>query len=133
MNHWLLFVALLVVFAMLVMTTVQARLLGYRELKPAELVQLINRDTPLLLDVRKDDEFNGGHLSGALHIPLEQLQARHDELQAYRDRPIVVYCRSGQRSARAATALKKMNFTSLYKLAGGMLAWQNGNWPVTRG
>ena len=131
-NHWLLFIALVVVLVMLVMTTVQSRLLGYEELKPLDLVQMINRVEPLLLDVRNDDEFSGGHLASARHIPLEQLAERQEELQAYRDRPIVVYCRSGQRSARAATLLKKKGFARLYKLAGGMLAWQNSSLPVTR-
>ena len=131
-NHWLLFVALVIVLVMLVMTTIQSRLLGYEELKPADLVQMINRAEPVLLDVRNDDEFGGGHLASAHHIPLEQLAERQAELQAYRDRPIVVYCRSGQRSARAATILKKNGFARLYKLAGGMLAWQNGNLPVSK-
>lgn len=131
-NNWLLFMALLVILVMLAMTTLQPKLTGFREIKPADLVRMMYSENPLLLDVRTDDEFNAGHLADALHIPLEQLSDSGNELEQYRGRPVVVYCRTGQRSARAGAILKRQGFAQLYKLSGGMLAWQGAHYPVSK-
>lgn len=129
-NNWLLFLALIVIVALLVMTTVRGRLLGFNEIKPAEAVQLMNRDEPLLLDVRDADEFKGGHVLGAVHIPADELDDRMSELEAWREKPVLIICRTGQRSAKAAAALKRQGFKQLHKLDGGMMAWQSAQLPV---
>jgi rhodanese-related sulfurtransferase len=74
----------------------------------------------LLLDVREPDEWAAGHVPGAVHIPLGQLVERVDELPE--DRQVVVICRSGARSARAAAFLASSGFDAV-NLAGGMHAW----------
>jgi rhodanese-related sulfurtransferase len=68
-----------------------------------------------LLDVRTPGEFEGGHLPGALNIPLQDLQHRLGELAA-KEQPIVVYCRSGNRSAQAANLLKSAGYSSIHDL-----------------
>ena len=75
----------------------------------------------LLVDVRTKSEFTSGHLPGAINIPVQELSARIGELGA-RDRPLVVYCQSGMRSARAVRGLKQAGFEKLYDL-GPMSAW----------
>ncbi|MEI7447827.1 MAG: MBL fold metallo-hydrolase, partial [Burkholderiales bacterium] len=81
-------------------------------------------DRVQVVDVREPDEFAGplGHIDGARSIPLGQLAARADELA--RDRPVVTVCRSGARSAQAATLLQKAGFAEVANLAGGMLRWR---------
>lgn len=78
-------------------------------------------DGALLLDVRTPDEFAQGHVSGAVNIPVDQLRARLDEVGA-KERTIVLYCRSGRRSATAATMLKTAGYQSLLDI-GPMDAW----------
>ena len=131
-NHWLLFLALVVIVAMLSMTMVRARLLGFQELKAGDAVQLINHKDPLVLDVRETDEYQSGHIQGAVHIPVGELEDRVDELQDSRERPILIYCRAGQRSAQAAAVLKRREFSQIYKLDGGIMAWQAAHLPVGR-
>lgn len=75
----------------------------------------------LLVDVRSPAEFAAGHLPGALNIPVHEIEAREAEL-APRDRPLVLYCRSGNRSARAAAALQDSGHTSVHNL-GAMSRW----------
>jgi hydroxyacylglutathione hydrolase len=75
----------------------------------------------VLVDVRSRTEWDGGHLGGALHVPLAFLPDRLDELP--RDRPIVVYCRSGARSAIAASLLRASGFADVANLRGGIEAW----------
>jgi sulfur-carrier protein adenylyltransferase/sulfurtransferase len=75
----------------------------------------------LLLDVRREDEYEFANLDGLL-IPLDQLEERVHELEPYRDVPVIVQCRSGARSARAAEYLRSHGFDA-HNLAGGILAW----------
>jgi phage shock protein E len=72
----------------------------------------------LFLDVRTAEEFAEGHVAGATLIPYDQLQTRWREIEAYRDRPVVVYCRTGRRSAIAVRVLQQQGFTKLYDGGG---------------
>jgi rhodanese-related sulfurtransferase len=74
-----------------------------------------------LLDVRTSEEFARGHLPGAVNIPVQELDRRMSELEP-KDRPIVVYCRSGNRSGRAARMLKDAGYVSVHDL-GAMTRW----------
>ncbi len=75
----------------------------------------------LLLDVRTENEFKSGHIEGATNISVGGLAQRMTELGA-KDRPIVVYCRSGARSARARKMLNAAGFTEVHDL-GAMSRW----------
>lgn len=93
---------------------------------------LINREDALVLDVREPAEFNSGRIPHAKHIPLGQLDKRIDELTKWKEKPVIAYCQSGNRSASACAALKKAGFTQVHNLNGGLPAWQDANLPVTR-
>lgn len=92
------------------------------EAQPSSAATLV-ADGALLLDVRTPGEFADGHVQGALNIPVQELEARVAELDA--SRPVVVYCRSGNRSGTAATMLRARGFevTDL----GPMSAWPNAD------
>ncbi len=116
---------------MLVWTTVSDRVSGIPSVGPAEATRLMNDDA-LMLDVREEKEWTTGHIPRSKHIPLSQLKERAGELEKYKDRPIVINCHSGSRSAHGCRTLKKLGFQQLYNLAGGISAWQQANLPVTR-
>lgn len=80
----------------------------------------------VILDVRNLDEFHGelGNIEGAILIPLPELEDRYSELQPFRDKEIVVYCRSGNRSKSATIFLNKKGFKAL-NLSGGIIAWND--------
>lgn len=86
----------------------------------------------LVLDVRNRSEWIEGHVPGATNIPLAELVARVDELRAYRDRPIIVHCQGGSRSAVAASVLQAAGFSDVSDVEGGFRAWVGaGNRPAT--
>ena len=101
---------------------------GVLEINPRRLAEEL-RDV-LLLDVREPAEFVGelGHLAGARLLPLGRLRAEIDSVP--RDRPVVVVCRSGARSAQAALILEKAGFERAASLEGGMIRWRSLGLPV---
>ena len=74
------------------------------------------------LDVRRDDEFQSGHIPGAFHIPVEDLKKRTGDVPA--GRPLYVICRSGARSAAACRMLTDCGMKQIVNVEGGMLAWK---------
>ena len=91
-----------------------------RELQGAEARRLVGAGARLL-DVRSADEFSRGHLPGAVNIPVQELDRRLAEVGPA-ERDVVVYCRSGQRSSRAAELLREHGYTKVHDL-GPMTAW----------
>lgn len=102
-------------------------------LSPIEATLLINREDAVVIDVREDGEYNKGHIPNARHIPLKDLERRKGELDKLRDRPLILCCASGARSAGAIAALKKAGFEKLFNLRGGLYEWEKAGQPVDRG
>lgn len=86
-----------------------------------------NLDAHVLLDVREQAEWDAGHIEGAVHIPMTELNTRQGEIPA--DRTIVCVCRSGQRSAMVTQALVGAGYDA-HNLEGGMLAWAESRHPI---
>ncbi|MEY4591533.1 MAG: hypothetical protein RIR18_428 [Pseudomonadota bacterium] len=101
-------------------------------ISPSEATLMINRDQVKVLDVRDSSEYAGGHLPDALNIPLNELANRHQELESFKEFPLLVYCASGGRSSRACADLSKRGFTKLHNLNGGVSAWQHAGLPVQK-
>ena len=76
----------------------------------------------VILDVREQDEYDAGHISGAILIPFTQIEAKANEMLPDKDQLILVYCRSGRRSKIAAEALAELGYTNI-KEFGGILDW----------
>lgn len=131
-NHWILSSLFVFILMLLAMDGIRGKLLGFGEIKPDEAVRMMNHDDAAVLDVREEAEYAEGHIINSIHIPLPLLENRTAELQEYKDRPLLVYCRTGNRSAQAASTLMKQGFSGVKKLSGGMIAWQGANLPVSK-
>lgn len=81
------------------------------------------RDDPLLLDCRTHAEHAWASIDGSVLIPMDELGDRLDELDGWRDRPIVVYCHHGRRSLIVTRALRRAGFADVRSMAGGIEAW----------
>ena len=100
-------------------------------LTPAEATLMMNREDALVLDVRETGERGSGHIQGARHITLAQLEKRMSEIEKFKDRPIIVCCASGNRSTSACGQLKKGGFEKVFSLGGGISSWIEANLPLT--
>lgn len=131
-NNLMLIAVALLSAGMLVWPLIGRRISGVKEVETLEATQLINHRDAVILDVREDKEFATGHLPNAKHIPLGQLAARLKDVEKFKNKPIVVNCRSGARSATACGILRKNGFEEVYNLKGGINAWQQANMPVEK-
>lgn len=104
----------------------------YHQLDTTQAVRLLNDENTVVIDVREGNEVSAGKIKGARHIPLGQVATRVGELEKFKDQPILVYCRSGNRSAMAANTLTKKGFTNVNNLAGGIVSWESANLPVSK-
>lgn len=106
---------------------------GYKDLTVNEFEAMLKQDeTVQLLDVRTPEEFAEYHLAGAINIDwYGEGFAAHVQAQLDKARPVMVYCRSGRRSAAAAKVLDGLGFTT-YNLKGGILAWTDAGKKVTK-
>lgn len=87
---------------------------------------------PLVLDVRRADEYRDGHIAGALNIPVDELASRAGVLGVPHDREIVVYCVSGRRATRAQETLQSLGYSHVRQLDGSLNAWRAQNLPLVR-
>lgn len=106
---------------------------GLAELNPAEATLLINREDAQVVDVREVDEFAAGHLPEARNIPVGKLAERVSEIEKYKEKPLILCCATGMRSGKAGGELKKLGFTRLHSLAGGIDAWRQAGLPIKKG
>jgi molybdopterin/thiamine biosynthesis adenylyltransferase/rhodanese-related sulfurtransferase len=104
-----------------------------REVDPHE-AEALRRAGAVVLDVREQDEVEQGALPGAVHIPRGFLESRIEDAAGDRDRPLVVYCAGGARSAFAARTLQDLGYRDVVSLAGGFSAWKGAGlpWSVPR-
>ncbi len=120
-------IGVLIVIAMLAQTT------KHRETISAEDTrELIEKDTnSVVLDVRTEREYNSetGHLAGAQLIPVQDLEDRLAELEPLKGKTIIAYCRTGNRSGRAASLLREHGFRAL-NMEGGIVKWNTLGYPV---
>ncbi len=131
-NHPLLVGGFFAILALIVISEVKRATQRFKDISTQELVTMINDSDPLLLDVRENNEVAQGKLKGAKHIPLGALKNRLNEIESHKNKPLVIYCRSGNRSANAAHTLTKQGFEDVYNLKGGIVAWEGNNLPVVK-
>lgn len=128
-DHLFLVGAAIALIVIIIVSEIRRARRPWRDAEPAEAVRLINAGAELI-DLRGHDAFRAGHIVNARHVPMEELDAKTAKLD--RDKPVLVYCDSGVTSGRAAAALVRAGFTSVWQLAGGLAAWKRENMPVAK-
>lgn len=104
----------------------------YREVTSTELASLLESTEVQLVDVRTPEEVSFGIIEGAIHVDFYD-QAFQDKIQKLdKDKPVVVYCAVGGRSAKAGMQLKELGFKEIYDLQSGIRGWQQAGLPVVK-
>ena len=131
LNNWILVAIALVSGVLLVLPVLQGA--AGAGISPSEAVQLMNRDKAAVVDVCSAQEFAAGRVKGAVHVALDQLEARLGDTVKDKAKPVIMVCASGMRSKRALAVAKKLGYEHVYSLQGGLQAWKEANLPVAKG
>jgi rhodanese-related sulfurtransferase len=131
-SNWPLVLVFVVSGLMLLWPLAQRRLRPVQEIGTLDATRLLNKENPLVLDVREPNEFTNGRLPNAVHVPLSQLKDRGSELAKHASRPVIVYCERGMRSGSAVPALTRLGFTRVQSLRGGLRAWREAGLPIAK-
>jgi rhodanese-related sulfurtransferase len=133
-NHTALAALFVILLVALVATQIMELFSKTKELSPAGLTGLINRDNPLLIDLSSLADFEKMHVPGARHVAMSQFDPEKKELAKAKDLPVVVMDKDGHgNSVKAAQRLVKAGFEKVYTLGGGVLAWHAAQLPVAKG
>ena len=128
-NHYILvslFIFLLVAFV------INEGKQGGAAISPTNLVTLVNRENAVIIDVRDKKEYGNGHIAGAINMPAASIDSKMSELEAHKEKPIVLVCKIGQHASAAGRKLKKQGFENVRRLSGGMAEWSASNLPVVK-
>ncbi|BBB23056.1 rhodanese domain protein [Abyssogena phaseoliformis symbiont OG214] len=121
-------ITLILLIALLVGNIVVDKLKKYEDIDTNGAVTLMDGNDLILLDVREKRERKAGYIAGDIHIPLASVKGKLSSLD--KRKKILVYCRSGSRSAHIAGLLTRNEFENVYSLKGGFQAWKKAKLPI---
>jgi len=119
----------LFVLVALIASLVRSRT-GVRPVAVAEAVQMVNQKNALFIDIRSDDLYKAGHIAQSRHLPMADFHGKRAALP--KDKPLIVVCERGRTSLPAARALRKLGFSEVYSLEGGLQGWDKAGMPIRR-
>ena len=131
-NNFLIVAGFVAILGFIIKTEISRLNQKHNQVNVNQAVLLLNKDSTLVVDVREDKEIKGGLIKGARHITLGQLPDRLPELSKNKQAPVLVYCRSGSRSGHACKMFTKAGFEDVSNLAGGIMAWESANLPLSK-
>lgn len=129
-NIWL-FVALIVVFNLLILSILSGRVKGAKTISALEMPRLQRNDNCVVIDVNSNNDFTASHIPNAINFQVEDLNAQNNELLKHKDNTTVLVCQSGSRSVKAAKILIGLGFSDVTILNGGLISWTKENLPTT--
>ncbi len=129
-NHLVLSILFVVISSLLIKNLLTDFTQGGSSVEASEATRLINRENAVLLDIRPTAEFSDGHIINATNIPFSDFDNRTSELEKFRDRPIIICCKTGTSASLAAASLKKLGFENIQRLKGGIEGWKHASLPL---
>ena len=133
LNNLVLFAALLVVLVLLIKAELDHQANKGLFVSPASAIRLINnQDETLIIDIRAVAEYKKGHINGANNMLLSEFASNIEAYSDYKNKPVLIYCNSGNTTGRAIKLLKKAGYEKINNLEGGVAAWKEANMPLSK-
>lgn len=129
-NHVWLMTGLVAAWAAVMFYEFRLRAQGVTHVTAADAVRLINKGA-LVIDVRKPEEFQAGHIVNARNVPADRVQ-QGDEINKKKDKILLAVCADGSTSGRAAGHLRKAGYENAFSLKGGLAGWRADNLPLVK-
>lgn len=130
-NHPFLWAGVIVVLVALAVTEALRHFRGQRPISVQDAVRLMNSKDAIVVDTRSVSDYNKGHILNARHVPMAGIESRAREISKATDRTIICYCGAGTVAPQAAAKLRRLGYTDVHALKGGINGWQADGLPVT--
>ena len=105
---------------------------GGQRISPNDLTRIVNKENGMIIDLRKKELFETGHITGSKNIPSADFDNNSSDLDKHKDKPIILICEMGRDSANIGEKLHKRDFKQTLILKGGMLTWVEESLPLVR-
>lgn len=129
-HHWQLWLAFIVILILTLINELMTQKKKAKELTPQLAVDLINNDNALVFDLRDKESFQKGHIIDAISCTAEDF--KQPKMNKYKDKKIILVCARGLQAPTVAAKIKTEGFQPMV-LGGGMIAWQNADFPLVKG
>lgn len=131
-QHLLLSAAFIVILILLIANEIRYRLSGIAKLSCQQVTQALNQEIGIVIDTRARNDFQRGHILGAINILESELLKEINKIEKYKDKRIILVDAMGQKSHSMALQLKKQGFVNTAMLNGGMQAWLAEGLPIVK-
>jgi rhodanese-related sulfurtransferase len=130
-NHPLLVAGLIAAWSAVMFYELRMRNTGATHVSAADAVRLINKGA-LVIDVRKAEEFQAGHIVNARNVALDRIQQDEDAVNKQKGKVLLTVCSNGANSGRAAGLLRKAGYENAFSIRGGLGGWRAENLPLVK-
>ncbi len=130
-NHVWLVTGLVVAWSAVMFYELKLRTQGATHVSAADAVRLINKGA-LVIDVRKPEDYQTGHIVNARNVALDRLQQGDDAIKKKKDKILLAVCSDGASSGRAAALLRKAGYENAFSVKGGLAGWRADNLPLVK-
>lgn len=130
-NHWGLWVALIIILLLILINEHLNQKKKAKELPPSSVVEKMNHDDATVIDLRDDESFRAGHIIGAIRANADDFQQKR--MDKFKTKPFILVCARGIQSSTLASKLRAQGFEQPMVLSGGMTAWVSDNFPIVKG
>ena len=131
LNNPVLFILFFVILSFIIFNEYKTITKKFKDITPQDAVFLINNDA-FILDVRESTELTKGIIKNSKHITFSSVESSLDSIKKYANKPTIVYCKTGIKSATISNILTKNNFSEVYSMKGGFEAWISDNLPIVK-
>lgn len=129
-QHWMLVSLFIIILTAIIWVETQGKVSGMARTSPQEVVNLINRESAVVFDIRDKKLFSKGHIAHAQNFSSSELGNK--DLTKYTEKPMIIVCSNGLNAPKLGTKLKQQGLTRLYFLQGGINAWTSANLPLVK-
>jgi rhodanese-related sulfurtransferase len=129
-QHWMLVLLFIVILGAIIWLETQGKVSGMSRVSPQEAINMINRQSAVVFDIRDKNAFTQGHIAHSHNFSQSELSSK--DLSKYQESPIILVCNTGTSAPKLGQTLKAKGLKQLYFLQGGITAWTNANLPLVK-
>lgn len=131
-NHWMLCSAFGAVLMVLVFEEIRSKMGGIPKISAQTATLLLNRENAITIDLRSQQAFASGHILGAINIVRSDFDAQLKKIEQHKNHTLILVSDNDTDAASIGAKLQKLGFTKIHILSGGILAWKEAHFPLTK-